>query len=204
LTPSTPRGKKFQRGISTDQEQYEHIEIEYLTRLGVDSYAEVTEELLSTAEPDVVKFFRRVLCEGAAASDQVKTYKDLMPKSEAKYDDAPFHSGMSYKKKPQKYEDSEGTPSIDSTDTVKNVVKHRKHVKWLHEAFLNLATFMSKIVDIMLGAPMVSFFCLVALYLYFFNSETIKIFTKEFLLGAARGTLKAIQGNNGEVIDKNF
>jgi len=199
-TPTSPRDPSQKRSIYKDEDQYEHPELEYLTLLGVTSYADITEELLSKAEPKVRLFFRKVLCEGAALNENIKTYKDLLPKSEVQYDiDSSSSSSMNHKKKSKKIESSSASYTSTSTDssgrTVKNVVKNRKHFKWLHEAFLNFATFVSKVIDIMLGAPTVSFFILVAFYIYFFNSTSIKIFVQEFLLGAARGTLKAINGN---------
>lgn len=198
LAPTTPRDRSEKRGIARDTEQYEHRELVYLTKLGVSSYAEVTEELLSDADSETARFFRSTLCEASAIDDTVKTYSDLMPKSEIRYDDDQSRvSSVSYKKKSKKYvppPDSDESSSISSTGTINNLVKRRKHSQWLHRAFLSLANIMSHIVDHMVGSPLLSVVVIVVLYLYFFNAESVKIFAKEFLLGAARGTLKAIQG----------
>lgn len=197
--PTSPRDPSQKRGIYYDEDQYEHSELEYFTLLGVTSYADITEELLEQAEPKVRLFFRKVLCEGASLNENVKTFKDLIPRSEVQckeYDSDSSDSSNMQKKKSMKYESSEeSTNSSDSGKTVKNVVKNRKHFRWLHEAFMNFAAFVSKIIDIMLGAPVISFFTILSFYIYFFNSSSIKIFVQEFLIGAARGTLKAIHGN---------
>lgn len=198
--PTTPRDPSQTRSIYRDKDQYEHSELEYLTLLGVSSYADITEELLLQADPKVRLFFRKVLCEGASLDDNVKTFKDLIPRSEVQYDSESSDCSMQHKKKHQKQQDysSEETTTISSdtsVNTVRNVVKNRKHLKWLHEAFLNFATFLSKIVDIMLGAPAISLCIVLAFYVYFFNLNSVKIFAQEFIIGAARGTLKAVGGN---------
>lgn len=197
LAPTTPRDISQKRGIAWDTEQYEHRELYYLTKLGVSSYAEVTEDLLSKADPETACFFRSILCEASAADHSITTYSDLMPRSEIRYEDDQSHiSSMSNRKKSKKYvpPESDESSSVSSTGTINNLVKRRKHSQWLHRAFLSLANILSHIVDHMVGSPIISLVVIVVLYLYFFNAESVKIFAKEFLLGAARGTLKAIQG----------
>lgn len=198
--PTTPRDPSQKRSIYQDEDHYEHTELEYFTHLGVTSYADITEELLLNADPKVRLFFRKVLCEGSALDENVKTFKDLIPRSEVKYSsDTSIDSSMIHKKKSKKLESESDDTTTETSDssgkTVKNVVKNRKHFKWLHEAFMNFAAFMSKIIDIMLDSPWISFFSILSLYIYFFNAISIKIFFEEFLIGAARGTLKAINGN---------
>lgn len=202
LAPTTPRDLSQKRGIYWDTEQYEHRELVYLTKLGVSSYAEVTEERLSEADPETASFFRSILCEAIAADDQIKTYADLMPKSEIRYDDQSSRTGSTIfaKKKSKKYiEDSDENSSVSSTGTINNLVKRRKHTQWLHRAFLNIANILSHIVDHMVGSPIISAIFVVVVYLYLFNLPSVKIFVQEFLLGAARGTLKAIQGSEKDI-----
>lgn len=203
LTPTTPRDISQVRGILRDSEQYEHKELVYLTKLGVSSYDEVTEQLLEEADPDTTRFFRSLLCEASAADEKIKTFADLMPKSEIRYvDDNPARSNFIQKKKKTPYVESDDSSSISSTGTINNLVKRRKHTQWLHRSFLTIANIMSHIVDHMFGSPLVSFAIVAILYLYFFNADSVKIFAKEFLLGAAKGTLKAIQGTD-KALDAN-
>lgn len=198
LTPSTPRDSVKKRGIAEDTDHYEHSEIFYLTRLGLTSISQVTEELLQErADDETAFYFRKALTEAHASDESVTTYADLMPNSEVRYS----NDSARKKKKNDKDSDSESsfqtttTDSKSSKDTVRIEVKKRKHFKWLHEAFLNIANLISKIADIMFDAPFISLFIMICFYLYFFSGDSVRIFAKEFLLGCARGTFKAIQGN---------
>lgn len=194
FSPTSPR-----KDIEIVKEEYCHYDIYYLTQLGVSSFAEVTEELLLQADPEVSRYFRSILCEAQAEDESIHCLSDLIPKSDTRYSDMGKTSSVKSRKLTETSKSTssdEDTDTISSEATVKKLMKRRKNKNWIREAFLQIADFLSHLAIQIIKNPFTSIAIFVAIYFFIFNGVTAKIFLREFTIGLAKATEKAI--TNGD------
>lgn len=197
FSPTSPR--KDQEIV---KEEYCHYDIYYLTRLGVSSFAEVTEELLLQADPEVSRYFRSILCEAQAEDETIRSLSDLIPKSDARYSDMGKTNSVKSRKQTDTSKSSssdDDTDTVSSEATVKKLMKRRKNKNWIREAFLQIADFLSHLALQILKNPFTSFAIFVAIYFFIFNGMTAKIFLREFTIGLAKATEKAITSGDKSI-----
>ena len=194
FSPTSPRNNR-----EIVKEDYCHNDIYYLTRLGVSSFAEVSDELLLEADPEVSRYFRSILCEAQAEDESIENFSDLIPRADARYSDMGKSSSVKSRKLTETTKSSSSddeTDTVSSEATVKKLLKRRKNKNWIREAFLQIADFMSHIAMQMLKNPFSSFAVFIAIYFFIFNGVTAKIFLKEFTIGLAKATEKAITSSD--------
>jgi len=197
FSPTSPR--KDQEVV---KEEYCHYDIYYLTRLGVSSFAEVTDELLLQADPEVSRYFRSILCEAQAEDESINNLSDLIPRSDARYSDMGKTSSVKSRKLTDTSKSSssdDDTDTVSSEATVKKLMKRRRNKNWIREAFLQIADFLSHLAMQILKNPFTSLAVFVAIYFFIFNGVTAKIFLREFTIGLAKATEKAITSGDKSI-----